>query len=110
MANANNDPDKLSLAGMSGDKKDGGAFSGVTGGSSSDKDKADFSAVTGGSSAVVGAGGGSQSYTVQSGDSLSAISQQVYGDANQWRRIYEANRDQIEDPDKIFPGQTFKIP
>ncbi|SIQ36930.1 LysM peptidoglycan-binding domain-containing protein [Solilutibacter tolerans] len=94
MANANNDPNKLSLAG----------------GSSSANDKADFSAVTGGSSAVVGAGGGVQSYTVQSGDSLSKIAKQVYGDASQWQRIFEANRDQIDDPDKIFPGQTFKIP
>ncbi len=108
MANSNNDPNKLSLAGMSGDKNDG-AFSGVTGGSSSDN-QADFSAVTGGSSAAVGAGGGVQSYTVQSGDSLSKIAQQVYGDGNQWQRIFEANRDQIDDPDKIFPGQTLKIP
>lgn len=108
MSNSNIDPNKLSLGGMSGEKKDG-AFSGVTGGSSSDN-QADFSAVTGGSSAVVGAGGGAQSYTVQSGDSLSNIAKQVYGDASQWQRIFEANRDQIEDPDKIFPGQTFKIP
>lgn len=108
MANSNIDPNKLSLEGLGGDKKDG-AFSGVTGGSSSDN-KADFSAVTGGSSAAVGAGGGVQSYTVQSGDSLSKIAKQVYGDANQWQRIFEANRDQIDDPDKIFPGQTFKIP
>ncbi len=108
MANQNNDPDKLSLAGMSGGKD--GAFSGVTGGSSASGDKADFSRVTGGSSAVVGAGGGSRSYTVQSGDSLSAITKQVYGDAGEWKRIYEANRDQIDDPDKIFPGQTFKLP
>ena len=92
MANQNNDPDKLSLSGMTGNK--GGAFSGVTGGSS----------------AVVGAGGGSQSYTVKSGDSLSKIAKAVYGDANAWNRIYEANRDQIEDPDKIQPGQTFKLP
>lgn len=92
MANQNqNDPSKLSLAGLGGDK-------------------ADFSAVTGGSSAVVGAGGGTQSYMVQSGDSLSGIAKQVYGDTGQWQRIFEANRDQIEDPDKIFPGQTFKIP
>lgn len=108
MSNSNIDPNKLSLGGMSGDKKDG-AFSGVTGGSSSDN-QADFSGVTGGSSAVVGAGGGAQRYTVQSGDSLSNIAKQVYGDASQWQRIFEANRDQIEDPDKIFPGQTFNIP
>lgn len=109
MANQNNDPDKLSLAGMSGNK--GGAFSGVSGGSTATSgEKADFSQVTGGSSAVVGAGGGSQSYTVQSGDSLSKIAKQLYGDANQWKRIYEANRDQIHDPDLIQPGQTFNIP
>lgn len=47
---------------------------------------------------------------MQSGDSLSKIAKQVYGDANQWKRIYEANRDQIDDPDLIQPGQTFNIP
>jgi nucleoid-associated protein YgaU len=49
-------------------------------------------------------------YTVVSGDSLSKIAKHHYGDANQWRRIWEANRDQIKNPDLIHPGQVLKIP
>jgi nucleoid-associated protein YgaU len=52
----------------------------------------------------------SGSYTVREGDTLSAIAQREYGDANEWRRIYEANRDQIQDPDLIHPGQELDIP
>ena len=51
-----------------------------------------------------------ETYTVVAGDSLSKIAKGVYGDASQWRRIFEANRDQIEDPDLIRPGQKLKIP
>ena len=36
--------------------------------------------------------------------------QEYYGSAGQWRRIYEANKDVIKNPDLIYPGQTFKIP
>ena len=53
------------------------------------------------------AGGGEASHTVESGDTLSAIGKK-YGVA--WRDIFEANRDQLDDPDKIFPGQTLRIP
>lgn len=49
-------------------------------------------------------------YTVVAGDTLSAIAQQWYGDATLWPRIFEANRDQISNPNLIFPGQTFRIP
>lgn len=49
-------------------------------------------------------------YIVKSGDSLSKISKQVYGDAKQWRRIFEANLDQIKDPNLIHPGQQLLIP
>jgi nucleoid-associated protein YgaU len=48
-----------------------------------------------------------QSYTVQSGDSLSRIGSK-YGVS--WQKIYEANRDKLDDPDKIFPGQELTIP
>ena len=52
----------------------------------------------------------SRSYTVQEGDTLSKIAKHHYGDAGKWRKIYEANRDLIKDPDLIYPGQTFTIP
>lgn len=51
-----------------------------------------------------------QSYTVAKGDNLSKIAKHFYGNANEWKRIFEANRDILKDPDKIFPGQTLKIP
>ena len=49
-------------------------------------------------------------YIVVSGDSLSKISKREYGDANQWPKIYEANRDTIKNPDLIYPGQKLRIP
>ena len=54
-----------------------------------------------------GEGGGEDTYTVKSGDTLSAIGQH-HGVA--WRDIFEANRDQLDDPDKIRPGQKLRIP
>jgi LysM repeat protein len=56
------------------------------------------------------AAGGMQTYTVQAGDSLSKISRQFYGNANEYMKIFEANRDQLSDPNQIKPGQTLKIP
>ena len=53
---------------------------------------------------------GGRTYTVQSGDTLSKISKQFYGNANDYNRIFEANKDQLNDPDKIKPGQVLKIP
>jgi nucleoid-associated protein YgaU len=49
-------------------------------------------------------------YTVQKGDSLSKIAQEQYGDGKKWRAIFEANRDQISNPDLIHPGQVLTIP
>jgi len=49
-------------------------------------------------------------YTVVAGDTLSRIAQHFYGDASQWPRIFEANRDQISNPNVIFPGQVLRIP
>jgi nucleoid-associated protein YgaU len=49
-------------------------------------------------------------YVVVKGDSLSKIASRQYGDAQQWRRIFEANRDLIKDPDLIYPGQQLRIP
>ena len=51
-----------------------------------------------------------KTYIVAKGDSLSKIAKREYGDANQWRRIYEANKDLIKDPDLIYPGQELKVP
>ena len=55
-------------------------------------------------------GAGDQSYTVVKGDTLSAIAQRFYGKASLWKRIHDANRDQISNPDLIRPGQVLRIP
>ena len=44
------------------------------------------------------------------GDSLSKIAKQFYGDAQEWRRIYDANREQVKNPDLIQPGWKLRIP
>jgi nucleoid-associated protein YgaU len=54
-------------------------------------------------------GGGGESYTVQSGDTLMKIAFEKYGDLYKWKQIYEANRDQIKDPNRIYPGLTLKL-
>jgi nucleoid-associated protein YgaU len=79
-----------------------------------DKPKADFSDVTAGSSstapAPAPAAPAPRTYTVAKGDTLSKIAKQHYGDANKWKKIFEANKDILKDPDRIFPGQVLKIP
>lgn len=52
----------------------------------------------------------SQLYQVKSGDTLSAIAKHFYGDANQYNKIFEANKPMLSHPDKIYPGQTLRIP
>jgi nucleoid-associated protein YgaU len=49
-------------------------------------------------------------YTVASGDTLSKIAKQFYGDANKYPQIFEANRPMLSHPDKIYPGQKLRIP
>jgi len=49
-------------------------------------------------------------YTVKAGDTLSKIAKEHLGNANSYMAIFEANRDQLSDPDKIKPGQVLKIP
>ena len=98
------DPGELSLrpsasAGGGGKKAD---FSNVQG-------KADFSNVRGSADSVP-ADTQAGSYTVQKGDTLSAIAKQHYGKASHWNAIFEANRDQLDDPDLIKPGQVLKLP
>lgn len=52
----------------------------------------------------------SEWYTVQSGDTLSKIAKQFYGDPNKYMLIFESNRPMLSDPDKIYPGQMLRIP
>ena len=63
-----------------------------------------------GAAAGGGGGQGGQTYTVKSGDTLSKISKQFYGDSNEYMRIFYANRETLKDPDKIQVGQELKIP
>jgi nucleoid-associated protein YgaU len=49
-------------------------------------------------------------YTIQKGDTLSAIAKQFYGKSSEYPRIFEANREVIKDPDLIYPGQVIRIP
>lgn len=48
--------------------------------------------------------------TVVKGDTLSAISKRVYGDANKYNKIFEANKPMLKDVNKIYPGQSLRIP
>jgi len=52
----------------------------------------------------------SKTYTVQTGDTLSKISQNVYGTTNRWQEIYDANRDQLKNPHDLKVGMTLKVP
>jgi nucleoid-associated protein YgaU len=61
-------------------------------------------------SAPRAAAAAARTYTVKSGDTLSKIAKSELGDAQAYGRIFEANRDQLSDPDKIRPGQVLKIP
>lgn len=53
---------------------------------------------------------GGQTYTVKSGDSLSKIAKHFYGNADDYMAIFNANRDQLSDPNLIQPGQVLTIP
>lgn len=63
-----------------------------------------------GAAAGGGQGAGGQTYEVKGGDNLSKISKQFYGDPNEYMRIFYANRDKLNDPDKIQVGQNLVIP
>jgi nucleoid-associated protein YgaU len=51
-----------------------------------------------------------QVYTVAAGDSLSAIAKRFYGNANEYMKIFNANRDKLSDPNTVKPGQQLVIP
>lgn len=59
---------------------------------------------------AAGASTTESTYTVKAGDTLSHIAKEKLGDANAYNEIFNANRDQLSDPDKIKPGQVLKIP
>jgi len=56
------------------------------------------------------AGAGGKTYTVKAGDTLSKIAKEHLGDSNAYMKIFNANKDQLTDPDKIKPGQVLKLP
>ena len=55
-------------------------------------------------------GAAARTYTVKAGDTLSKIAKDNLGDANAYMKIFNANKDQLTDPDKIKPGQVLKLP
>ena len=55
-------------------------------------------------------GQGTRTYTVQAGDTLSKISKEFYGDANSYMKIFQANREHLDNPNEIKPGQKLVIP
>jgi nucleoid-associated protein YgaU len=85
------------------DKDPSNDFSDVVSGSSS---TAPSAPAPGGSAAPAEA----RTYVVVSGDSLSKIAKKFYGNANAWKKIFDANTDRIKNPDVIQPGWTLKIP
>jgi nucleoid-associated protein YgaU len=69
--------------------------------------------VTGGGVPVAAGGApaaATKTYTVKSGDTLSKIAKEYLGDSNAYMKIFDANRDQLKNPDLIKPGQVLKIP
>ncbi len=72
-----------------------------------DAPKADFSDVQ---SSVTSTADPTTTYTVVAGDNLTKIAKHFYGDGNAWRQIFEANSDQLSDPDRIRAGQVLKMP
>lgn len=65
---------------------------------------------TGTAPAATSAAAGAATYTVKPGDSLSKIAKEVLGDGNAYMSIFNLNKDQLSDPDKIKPGQVLKLP
>lgn len=51
-----------------------------------------------------------QFYTVKKGDSLSKIAKHFYGDPMKYKKIFDANKPMLKDPNKIYPGQSLRIP
>src|SRR4026209_1200291 len=66
--------------------------------------------VTGGPTAGNGSRDAGKTYTVKAGDTLSGIAKEHLGSANAYMKIFELNKDQLTDPDKIKPGQVLHLP
>ena len=66
--------------------------------------------VTGGPAAGAAAPAAAKTYTVKAGDTLSAIAKEHLGSAGAYMKIFELNKDQLTDPDKIQPGQVLRLP
>jgi len=66
--------------------------------------------VTGGPGAAASAPAAAKTYTVKAGDTLSAIAKEHLGSAGAYMKIFELNKDQLTDPDKIKPGQVLRLP
>src|SRR6476661_3663443 len=71
---------------------------------------ADIKVVPSASAPAGGTAAAARTYTVKSGDTLSKIAKEFLGDANAYMDIFNANKDQLSDPDKIKPGQQLRIP
>ena len=72
--------------------------------------QADIKATPGTTATATSGQAAMKTYTVKAGDTLSKIAKEQLGDANAYDEIFNANRDQLTDPDKIKPGQVLKIP
>ena len=105
------DPKKPDFSNVIGSSSDTSSAAG-----SSRAAGADFSDVVSGSSSTAPSAPGAKPdqtdrmYVVAGGDSLSKIAKKFYGDANAWKRIFDANRDRIKNPDLIQPGWKLRIP
>lgn len=85
-------------------------FSNVSGGVASSEQAIGAGSASVGQYAAADETWSSRTYTVKSGDTLSKISKEMYGDANKYPKIFEANKPMLTDPDKIYPGQVLIIP
>ncbi len=83
---------------------------GAPGGAPAEAAASGASSSTANAAAVQQGPGGSAFYTVQRGDTLSAIAKRHYGEANAYMAIFEANRPMLDHPDRIYPGQVLRIP
>jgi len=107
----NNPPGSTGRPDFSGVTSTGSTTASAASAAPVNKGGADFSGVrsTVESTAQI-VGSAASRYTVVSGDTLSKIAKAHYGKSSQWSSIFEANRDQLDDPDEIKPGQVLVIP